>query len=386
MSFDLSEDQRAFQRIAKDFSSKELAPNAGDWDAKGEFPVETIKKAGDLGFCSLYVSEEDGGMGLGRLDSSIIIEQLSAGCTSTTAFMTIHNMALWMVSKFGSIELKGEWCPALCSGQKLASYCLTEPGSGSDAASLKTTAVKKGDYYILNGSKSFISGAGETDCLVLMARTGKEGPGGISCFLLPADLKGIEYGKKEKKMGWRNQPTRVISLSDVEIPASYLIGEEGQGFMIAMQGLDGGRINIATCSIGTAQAALEAAQKYMNEREQFGKKLSDFQALQFKLADMTTELVAARHFVRLAASKIDTEHSEATVYSAMAKRFATDVGFNVCNEALQIFGGYGYLQEFPLERYVRDVRVHQILEGTNEIMRMIIGRRMLMEDATQIIQ
>ena len=386
MSFDLSEDQRAFQRIAKDFSSKELAPNAGDWDAKGEFPVETIKKAGDLGFCSLYVSEEDGGMGLGRLDSSIIIEQLSAGCTSTTAFMTIHNMALWMVSKFGSIELKGEWCPALCSGQKLASYCLTEPGSGSDAASLKTTAVKKGDYYILNGSKSFISGAGETDCLVLMARTGKEGPGGISCFLLPADIKGIEYGKKEEKMGWRNQPTRVISLSDVEIPASYLIGEEGQGFMIAMQGLDGGRINIATCSIGTAQAALEAAQKYMNEREQFGKKLSDFQALQFKLADMTTELVAARHFVRLAASKIDSDHSEATVYSAMAKRFATDVGFNVCNEALQIFGGYGYLQEFPLERYVRDVRVHQILEGTNEIMRMIIGRRMLMEDATQIIQ
>ena len=386
MSFDLAEDQRAFQRIAKDFSIKELTPKAGEWDAKGEFPVETIKRAGDLGFCSLYVSEEDGGMGLGRLDSSIIIEQLSAGCTSTTAFITIHNMALWMLSKFGSIGLKEKWCPTLCSGQKLASYCLTEPGSGSDAASLKTTAVKKGDNYVLNGSKSFISGAGETDCLVLMARTGKEGPGGISCFLLPADLKGIEYGKKEKKMGWRNQPTRVISLSDVEIPASFLIGEEGQGFMIAMQGLDGGRINIATCSIGTAQAALEAAQKYMNEREQFGKKLSDFQALQFKLADMTTELVAARHFVRLAASKIDSEHSEATVYSAMAKRFATDVGFNVCNEALQIFGGYGYLQEFPLERYVRDVRVHQILEGTNEIMRMIIGRRMLMEGATEIIQ
>ena len=386
MSFDLSEDQRAFQRIAKEFSRKELAPNAAEWDAKGEFPVEIIKKAGGLGFCSLYVSEEDGGMGLGRLDSSIIIEQLSAGCTSTTAFITIHNMALWMVSKFGSTELTNEWCPALCSGQKLASYCLTEPGSGSDAASLKTTAVKEGNNYILNGSKSFISGAGETDCLVLMARTGKEGPGGISCFLLPADIKGIEYGKKEKKMGWRSQPTRIISLSDVEIPASYLIGEEGQGFMIAMQGLDGGRINIATCSIGTAQAALEAAQKYMNEREQFGKKLSDFQALQFKLADMTTELVAARHFVRLAASKIDSEHPEATVYSAMAKRFATDVGFNVCNGALQIFGGYGYLQEFPLERYVRDVRVHQILEGTNEIMRMIIGRRMLMEDATQIIQ
>ena len=270
--------------------------------------------------------------------------------------------------------------------KKLVSYCLTEPGAGSDAASLRTTAKKNGDNYVLNGSKSFISGAGETDCLVLMARTGKEGPGGISCFLLPADIKGIEYGKKEEKMGWRNQPTRTVSLSDVEIPVSYLIGEEGQGFKIAMQGLDGGRINIATCSIGTAQAAIDAAQKYMNEREQFGKKIGEFQALQFKLADMTTELVAARHLVRLAATKIDSKHPEATVYSAMAKRFATDIGFNVCNEALQIFGGYGYLQEFPLERYVRDVRVHQILEGTNEIMRMIIGRRMVMEGANEIIQ
>ena len=386
MDFDLSEDQQAFQNIAKEFSRKELAPNAAEWDAKGEFPVEVIKKAGGLGFCSLYVAEEDGGMGLGRLDASIIIEQLSAGCTSTTAFLTIHNMALWMVSEFGSDDLKKEWCPSLCSGKKLVSYCLTEPGAGSDAASLRTTAKKNGDNYVLNGSKSFISGAGETDCLVLMARTGKEGPGGISCFLLPADIKGIEYGKKEEKMGWRNQPTRIVSLSDVEIPASNLIGEEGQGFKIAMQGLDGGRINIATCSIGTAQAAIDAAQKYMNEREQFGKKIGEFQALQFKLADMTTELVAARHLVRLAATKIDSKHPEATVYSAMAKRFATDIGFNVCNEALQIFGGYGYLQEFPLERYVRDVRVHQILEGTNEIMRMIIGRRMLIEGATEIIQ
>ena len=386
MNFDLSEDQLAFQTLAKNFAAKELAPFAAEWDSKSEFPVEVIKKAGDLGFCSLYVDKEDGGMGLGRLDASIIIEQLSVGCTSTTAFITIHNMALWMLSKFGSEDLKKDWCSSLTSGKKLSSYCLTEAGSGSDAASLRTTAEKKGDSYILNGSKSFVSGSGETDCLILMARTGKEGPGGISCFLISADSKGIEYGKKEKKMGWKSQPTRIVSLSDVEVPASNLIGKEGQGFKIAMQGLDGGRINIATCSVGTAQAALDAAQKYMNEREQFGKKIGEFQALQFKLADMTTELVAARHFVRLAASKIDSGHPEAAVYSAMAKRFATDVGFNVCNEALQIFGGYGYLQEFPLERYVRDLRVHQILEGTNEIMRMIIGRRMLMENATQIIQ
>ena len=386
MNFDLSEDQLAFQTLAKNFAAKELAPFAAEWDSKSEFPVEVIKKAGDLGFCSLYVDEEDGGMGLGRLDASIIIEQLSAGCTSTTAFITIHNMSLWMLSKFGSDNLKKEWCPSLSSGEKLVSYCLTEPGSGSDAASLRTTAEKKGENYILNGSKSFVSGSGETNCLVLMARTGKQGPGGISCFLIPADTKGIEYGKKEVKMGWRSQPTRTVGLTDVTIPASNLIGEVGEGFKIAMLGLDGGRINIATCSVGTAQAALTAAQKHMNEREQFGKKIGEFQALQFKLADMTTELVAARHLVRLAASKLDDGNADATVYSAMAKRFATDVGFNICNEALQVFGGYGYLQEYPLERYVRDVRVHQILEGTNEIMRMIIGRRMLMEDATLIIQ
>jgi hypothetical protein len=295
-------------------------------------------------------------------------------------------MATWMISNFGPEKLRKEWTPSLCSGKKLASYCLTEANAGSDAASLKTTAKKEGDAYIINGSKSFISGSGATDCLVLMARTGKEGAGGISCFLVPADATGIEYGKKEEKMGWKSQPTRIVSLLDVKVPSSNLIGKEGEGFKIAMKGLDGGRINIATCSIGTAQAALTEAQKYMNEREQFGKKIGEFQALQFKLADMTTELVAARQMVRLAATKLDDNHPEATTYSAMAKRFATDVGFNVCNEALQIFGGYGYIQEYPLERYVRDVRVHQILEGTNEIMKMIIGRRMLMEDATQIIQ
>tara|TARA_B100001175_G_scaffold28148_1_gene20649 strand:- start:1179 stop:2339 length:1161 start_codon:yes stop_codon:yes gene_type:complete len=386
MDFELNSDQKHYRDLAKSFSDKELKPNAAEWDKEAFFPKETLMKAGELGFLSLYVDTNLGGMGLGRLDASIVFEQLAQGCTSTTAFMTIHNMAIWMVSKFGSEELKTEWFPQLSSGKKLASYCLTEPGSGSDSASLRTTAKKDGDNFILNGSKAFISGSGATDCLVLMARTGDSGAKGISCFLIPADLPGIEYGKNEPKMGWKNQPTRLVSLSDVKVSKKNLVGEEGNGFKIAMQGLDGGRINIATCSIGTAQSALEEAQKYMNQREQFGKKISEFQAMQFKIADMVTELIAARTMTRLAASKVDKNDSEATIYSAMAKRFATDVGFNVCNEALQIFGGYGYIQEYPLERYVRDVRVHQILEGTNEIMKMIIGRRMIMEDAASIIQ
>ena len=386
MDFDLSTTQKEYRDLARNFSEKELKPYAAQWDREAVFPKETLSKAGELGFLSLYVDTNYGGMGLGRLDASIIFEQLAQGCTSTTAFMTIHNMAIWMVSKFASEDLKEEWFPALSQGTKLASYCLTEPGSGSDAASLKTTAKKEGDHFVLNGSKAFISGSGATDCLVLMARTGEQGSKGISCFLIPADLPGIEYGKNELKMGWKNQPTRLVSLTDVKVHRKNLIGEEGNGFKIAMQGLDGGRINIATCSIGTAQAAMEEAQRYMNEREQFGKKISEFQAMQFKIADMVTELVAARNMTRLAAFKIDQGHGEATTYSAMAKRYATDVGFNVCNEALQIFGGYGYIQEYPLERNVRDVRVHQILEGTNEIMRMIIGRRMIMEDAASIIQ
>lgn len=386
MDFNLNSDQNNYRDLAKSFSDKELKPFAAEWDKEAFFPKETLTKAGELGFLSLYVDTNLGGMGLGRLDASIVFEQLAQGCTSTTAFMTIHNMAIWMVSKFASEELRAEWFPQLSSGEKLASYCLTEPGSGSDAASLRTIAKKDGDYFILNGSKAFISGSGVTDCLVLMARTGDVGAKGISCFLIPADSPGIEYGKNEPKMGWKNQPTRLVSLTDVKISKNNLIGKEGDGFKIAMQGLDGGRINIATCSIGTAQSALEEAQKYMNEREQFGKKISEFQAMQFKIADMVTELVAARTMTRLAASKVDSNDPEATIYSAMAKRFATDVGFKVCNEALQIFGGYGYIQEYPLERYVRDVRVHQILEGTNEIMKMIIGRRMIMEDAASIIQ
>ena len=386
MDFDLTSDQKNYRDLAKNFSDKELKPFAAIWDKEALFPKETLNKAGELGFLSLYVDTNLGGMGLGRLDASIVFEQLAQGCTSTTAFMTIHNMAIWMVSKFASEKLKNEWFPQLSTGEKLASYCLTEPGSGSDAASLRTTATKDGSDFILNGSKAFISGSGATDCLILMARTGETGSKGISCFLVPADLPGIEYGKNEPKMGWKNQPTRLVSLTDVRISKANLIGEEGNGFKIAMQGLDGGRINIATCSIGTAQSALEEAQNYMNEREQFGKKISEFQAMQFKIADMVTDLVAARTMTRLAAYKIDKGDVEATTYSAMAQRFATDVGFTVCNEALQIFGGYGYIQEYPLERQVRDVRVHQILEGTNEIMKMIIGRRMVMEDAASIIQ
>lgn len=385
MNFDLTEDQLAFAETAKQFAEQELAPHAAKWDREHIFPKAVIQKAGELGFCSLYTPEDEGGLGLSRLDSSIIFEQLSMGCTATTAMMTIHNMATWMVSTWGTRAAKDKWCPSLVTGEKLASYCLTEPGSGSDAASMRTTAKKDNNDYLLNGSKMFISGAGETDVLVVMARTGEAGPKGISAFVVPADAEGVIYGKAEEKMGWNAQPTRLITFDNVRISADSLLGEEGQGFTFAMKGLDGGRINIATCSIGTAQMALDTAKNYMQERTQFGKPLAAFQALQFKLADMATELVAARQMVRLAAFKLDNQHPECSAYCAMAKRFATDVGFNVCNEALQIHGGYGYIKEYPLERYVRDVRVHQILEGTNEIMRMIIGRRLLAEHAGDIL-
>lgn len=385
MNFDLTDDQQAFADTAKQFAEQELAPHAAKWDREHIFPKEVIQKAGELGFCSLYSPEDEGGMGLSRLDSSIIFEQLAMGCTTTTAMITIHNMATWMVATWGTRAAKDKWCPSLVTGEKLASYCLTEPGSGSDAAAMRSTAKKDGDDYLLNGSKMFISGAGETDVLVVMARTGEAGPKGISAFVIPADAQGVIYGKAEEKMGWNAQPTRLITFDNVRVSADCLLGEEGQGFTFAMKGLDGGRINIATCSIGTAQVALQTAKSYMQERTQFGKPLAAFQALQFKLADMATELVAARQMVRLAAFKLDNQDSECSAYCAMAKRFATDVGFNVCNEALQIHGGYGYIKEYPLERYVRDVRVHQILEGTNEIMRMIIGRRLLAEHAGDIL-
>ena len=384
MNFELTEDQLAFAETAKQFSDQELAPYAAEWDRDHVFPTETFKKAGELGFCGLYSPEEAGGLGLSRLDSSIIFEQLSMGCTTTTAMLTIHNMATWMISTWGTDAVKAAWCDELISGQKLASYCLTEPGSGSDAASLKSTAKPTAEGYVLNGSKVFISGAGSTDVLVVMARTGAAGAGGVSAFVVPANAEGVGYGKPEEKMGWNAQPTRMVTFDNVVLSADSLLDQEGNGFKLAMQGLDGGRINIATCSIGTAQQALNTANAYMHDRQQFGKPLAAFQALQFKLADMNTELVAARQLVRLAASKVDIKHPDRATYCAMAKRFATDIGFKVCNEALQIHGGYGYIKEYPLERYVRDVRVHQILEGTNEIMRVIIARRLL-ADATEIL-
>ncbi|EIK4762106.1 acyl-CoA dehydrogenase family protein [Vibrio parahaemolyticus] len=379
MDFELNEDQRAFADTAQQFSLERLAPMAAEWDEKQIFPKDVLREAGELGFLSLYTPEAHGGLGLSRLDASIVFEQLSMGCTSTTAFMTIHNMVSWMVASFATEDVRAKYCPKLVTGEWLGSYCLTEPNAGSDAASLTTTASKKGDTYVLNGGKAFISGAGETDVLVVMARTGEAGAKGVSAFVVPAQADGISYGRKEPKMGWNSQPTRAVTFENVVIPASHLLGEEGQGFIFAMKGLDGGRINIATCSVGTAQQALNQATQYMLERKQFGKSLAQFQALQFKLADMATELVAARQLVRYAASKLDRGDPDATTYCAMAKRFATDVGFQICDQALQIYGGYGYIKEYPLERYFRDVRVHQILEGTNEIMRLIIARRLLSE-------
>ena len=377
MDFELTEDQRAFQQTAREFAAGELAPHAARWDAEAIFPRETLAKAGELGFCGLYAAPDHGGLGLSRLDAALIFEEMAAACPSTTAFLTIHNMATWMVSEFARPEAAAEWCPGLTAGTRLASYCLTEPGAGSDAGSLKTSARLDGDTYLLNGAKAFISGAGATDVLVVMARTGGDGAGGISAFVVAADSPGITYGRKEEKMGWNSQPTRAITFENVRVPAAQRLGDEGHGFRIAMKGLDGGRINIATCSVGAAQAALDASRAYMLERRQFKQRLADFQALQFKLADMATELVAARQMVRLAATRLDARAPDATTYCAMAKRFATDVGFNVCNEALQLHGGYGYIKEYPLERYLRDARVHQILEGTNEIMRVIVARRLL---------
>ncbi|WP_371377515.1 acyl-CoA dehydrogenase family protein [Thalassotalea aquiviva] len=385
MNFDLTEDQQMFADMARQFAQAEMAPFAAKWDKEHIFPKEVIAKAGELGFCGLYSPEDVGGLGLSRLDCSIIFEQLAMGCTTTTAMLTIHNMATWMIATWGLDEVKQTWCAELVSGQKLASYCLTEPGSGSDAASLRTTAKKDGEHYVINGSKMFISGAGETDVLVVMARTGEQGPNGISALLIPADADGVIYGKAEEKLGWNAQPTKMITFEDVRIPISNLLGDEGQGFAMAMKGLDGGRINIASCSIGTAQQALNTAKEYMLERQQFGKPIAAFQGLQFKLADMATELVAARQMVRMAAYKLDSAHPERTAYCAMAKQFATDIGFKVCDAALQIHGGYGYIKEYPLERYFRDVRVHQILEGTNEIMRVIVSRRLLDQGAGEIL-
>ena len=382
MEFNLNEDQLAFQDAARKFAEKELFPYASEWDTCKIFPREAITKAGKLGFCGIYTSEEAGGLGLSRLDAAIIFEELAAACPSTTAYITIHNMVSWMIDRFAKEEVRKEICPDLASGRYLGSYCLTEPGSGSDAAGLKSTAVKKGSSYIINGTKAFISGAGESDILIVMARTGTLGAKGISAFVVPAGAKGISFGKKEKKLGWNTQPTRFVFLDHVEINEKYLLGEIGEGFKIALKGLDGGRINIGTCSVGAAQGAINQAQQYMHERQQFGKSLAQFQALQFKIADMVTELVAARQMVHLAAFKLDSQDPNATTYCAMAKRLATDMAFNICNEALQILGGYGCTQDFPVERLMRDARVHQVVEGTNEIMKLVISRKILEQGAT----
>ncbi len=386
MDFSLSDEQQAYVDSARAFAQAEMAPHAARWDAEAIFPVDVLRQAGEMGFMGMYTPESAGGLGMSRLDASLIVEELARGCTTTAAFLTIHNMATSMIGKYANPEVIEQWCPDLVMGAKLASYCLTEPGAGSDAASLRSSAVLDGDHYVVNGAKVFISGAGSTDVLVAMLRTGDAGAKGVSAFLIPADAEGISYGKKEEKMGWNAQPTRMISFDNVRVPLANRLGKEGQGFAIAMEGLDGGRINIATCSVGTAQQALVEATAYVQERHQFNQSIAEFQATQFRLADLQTELVAARNMVRLAAFKLDTKDPQATAYCAMAKRFATDAGFEICNQALQLFGGYGYIKEYPMERFVRDTRVHQILEGTNEVMRVIIARRMLMEGALEVIK
>ncbi|WP_319773327.1 isobutyryl-CoA dehydrogenase [Breoghania sp.] len=374
MDFALSEEQRAFQQMAGDFAREEMEPHAREWDEKSIFPVETLRKAAALGFGGIYVGEDVGGSGLGRLDAAVIFEELAKGCTSTAAYISIHNMATWMIDRFGAPEQRERFLPRLCSMEHFAAYCLTEPGSGSDAAALRTKAVRDGDAYVLNGSKAFISGGGAADLYVVMVRTGEEGPKGISCIVVEKDTPGLSFGAQEIKLGWKSQPTAQVNFSDCRVPAANLIGAEGMGFKIAMAGLDGGRLNIGACSLGAAQASLDLAIAYMKERRQFNKALAEFQALQFRVADMASDLEAARLLLHKAAMKVDEKTDDATRFAAMAKRIATDTGFRVVNEALQLHGGYGYLRDYPIERYLRDVRVHQILEGTNEIMRLIVAR------------
>jgi len=377
MDFELSEEQLAFQQVARDFAANEMAPHAAEWDQKEIFPVEALRMAAGLGFAGIYCGDDVGGSALTRLDAALIFEELATGCTSTAAYLSIHNMASWMIDRFGSEAQRRAFLPKLMTMDHLASYCLTEPDAGSDAASLKTRAERDGDDYVLNGAKAFISGAGASEIYVVMCRTGGEGADGISTLVVAKDTPGLSFGKKEKKLGWNSQPTAMVVFEDARVPVANRLGEEGDGFRIAMMGLDGGRINIAACSLGAARACLEAARDHLGQRRQFGRPLAEFQALQFKLADMATELEAARLMVRRAAAALDAGDPEATLHCAMAKRFATDAGFAVCNEALQLHGGYGYIRDYPIERYLRDVRVHQILEGTNEIMRLIIARRLL---------
>ena len=377
MDFALSEEQQAFRDTARDFARLEMAPHAALWDEDGVFPVDTLRQAAALGFAGIYVGDDVGGSGLGRLDAAVIFEELAAACPSTAAYISIHNMASWMIDRFGNQEQRERFLPKLTSMEHFASYCLTEPGAGSDAASLRTRAERDGDHYVLNGSKAFISGGGSSDVYVCMVRTGEPGPKGISCLVVEKDAPGLSFGKQEHKLGWKSQPTSAVIFENCRVPVANRIGAEGEGFKIAMKGLDGGRLNIAACSIGGARFCLEQAIAYTGERKQFGKPLNAFQALQFKIADMATELDAARLMLHRAASSLDAGSAEATTHCAMAKRFATDVGFQVVNEALQLHGGYGYIKEYPIERYFRDLRVHQILEGTNEIMRVIIARQLI---------
>lgn len=373
----LSEEQQLYQKMASDFARNEMLPNMEKWDREQIFPIETMRKAADLGFGAIYTRPDFGGTGLSRLDASIIFEALSQGCVSTTAYITIHNMCCWMIDQFGNEEQRSKWVPMLASMQKLGAYCLTEPGSGSDAASLSTIAKREGSKFILNGSKAFISGGGDADVYLVMVRTGAEGPKGISCLLVEKGTPGLSFGKKEQKMGWNSQPTRAVIFEDAEVPAENVIGSIGQGFNIAMKGLNGGRINIASCSLGAAQASLNLAIDHARIRKQFGQTLSTLQNTQFELADMATRLVASRAMVRNAAAALDGKHPDTVALCSMAKMFATENCSEIVNKALQIFGGYGYLKDYPIEQYLRDIRVHQILEGTNQVMRIIVARNIL---------
>ncbi len=377
MDFELTEDQRAFQATARQFAREVMAPQARSWDENETFPVEALRAAAALGFGGIYVKEEAGGSALSRLDGTIIFEELAQGCTSTAAYISIHNMVAWMIDVFGGQTPRDKFLPKLCSMEHFASYCLTEPDSGSDAASLKTTAKRDGDHYVLNGAKAFISGGGVSDVYACMVRTGGSGPKGISCIVVENGTPGLSFGAREKKLGWKSQPTTMVMFDNCRVPAVNLIGKEGDGFRIAMSGLDGGRLNIAACSIGGAQFCLDRTIAYTRERKQFGSKLSDFQALRFRIADYATELEAARLMVRRAAVAVGGAEPAATRLAAMAKRFGTDIGFEVVNGCLQLHGGYGYLRDHPIERVLRDVRVHQILEGTNEVMRLIVSRDIL---------
>lgn len=375
--FQLTEDQLAIQETARKFTADMITPHAADWDEKAHYPVDVWKAAGELGFGAIYVSEESGGIGLGRLEAALIMEAMSYGCPATSAYVSIHNMVAWMIDSFGSQTLKDKYLPDLVTMETIGSYCLTEPGSGSDAAALKTTARLEGDYYILNGTKQFISGGGVNDIYVVMARTGQDGPKGVSCFVVEKGQEGLSFGAPEKKLGWNASPTAQVIFDGVKVPVENRVGEEGEGFRFAMAGLDGGRINIGACSLGGAQRCLDEAIQYVKDRSQFGKPVAEFQNTQFTLADMATDLEAARALLYLAAIKVTTGAPDKTRFAAMAKRLASDNGSSVVDRALQLFGGYGYLRDYPIERFWRDLRVHRILEGTNEIMRMIVGRDLL---------